>query len=59
MLVREDELRMLWYEVKQVRDVEKREAFEESFKEMLHNANLLYMQVLPSVNEKGGKNGSY
>jgi hypothetical protein len=52
--VNEAEFRMLWYEVQQVRDAEKREAFEASFKAMLHGANLLYIQVQPSINEKGG-----
>jgi len=54
MLVSEVDFRKLWYEVKQVRDAEKRDAFEAEFKEMLKGANLLYMQVLPSVSEKGG-----
>lgn len=54
MLVTEGDLQNLWFEVSQVRNQEKREAFIASFKRLLKEAQLV--KLVPQ--QKGGHNGA-
>lgn len=51
MMVTIGDLMQLWFEVEQVRNEEKKEQFKTNFKQLLHNAELVKMQVV----KKGGK----
>lgn len=46
MMVTEGDLMQLWFEVEQVRKQEKKELFKASFKALLHDAELIKMQVV-------------
>lgn len=52
LLVTEGDLKQLWFEVQQVRNAEKREAFTASFKKLLKEANAVKITVV----QKGGNN---
>lgn len=46
MMVTEGDLMQLWFEVEQVRKEEKKEQFKANFKQLLHDAELVKMQVV-------------
>lgn len=51
MMVTEGDLMQLHFEIEQVRKEEKREQFKDSFKQLLHDAELVKMQIVKKKKE--------